>query len=162
MLPVAMKSGLARAGDGERLRSLEKDEKDISKTLRTVRRNGELLADLCRRTGFDLAGLAASEPALAGHEKDLVFSVALDERYAGFICRAERRARELERLSEISLEAVTDYLGIEGLSWETREALQKARPSSLGEASRIPGMRPSDMESLLVGVLGRVPRGTSR
>ncbi|HOZ17264.1 MAG TPA: tRNA uridine-5-carboxymethylaminomethyl(34) synthesis enzyme MnmG [Candidatus Fermentibacter daniensis] len=162
MLPVSVRSGLARDGDEARLRSIEEGAGEISRALRTVRRNGVLLADLCRRTGFDVAGLAASEPSLSGQDPDLVFSVALDERYAGFVSRAERRARELDRLSEISLEGVTDYLGMEGLSRETREALQKARPSSLGEASRIPGMRPSDMEGLLVGVLRRVPRGTSR
>lgn len=161
MLPESISFGLARAGDEERLRVIEAEARDVSRVLRTERRSGELLADICRKTGFDVSTLQESEEALSEFDPDLVFSVALDERYAGFVLRAARRAREVERLSGISLDGVTDYLGMEGLSWETREALQRARPSSLGEASSIPGMRPSDMESLLVGVLRRVPRGTT-
>lgn len=52
----------------------------------------------------------------------------------------------------ISLEGIDSYLGLEEICWEAREVLEKHRPRTLAEAERLPGVRPSDVEGLLIRI----------
>lgn len=161
LLGLAVSSGLSRPGDDERMRRMELELAEARSVLVTERAGGRLLADLCRVTEFDVASLGGMSRRLAQLSPEAVFTAALDERYRGHVRRAEGRLREIERMSGVDLAAVEDFTRIEGISWEARERLQKARPANMGEAALIPGMRPSDVEGLLIGVLRMVPRGTN-
>lgn len=160
LLAQAVSSGLARPEDVERLGEMERQLAEARTVLGTERHGGRLLADLCRVTEFDVESLGSISPRLAGLDGAVVFTAALDERYRGHVRRAEGRLREVERLSGIDLAGVEDFSAMDGISWEARERLQKARPANMGEAAQLPGMRPSDVEGLLIGVLRMVPRGT--
>ncbi len=160
LLARAVSSGLSRPGDEARLRMMERQLEEARTVLNTERAGGRLLADMCRVTEFDVGSLGAMSGRLAALDPGVVFTAALDERYMGHVRRAEGRMREVERMSSVDLSCVEDFSGIDGISWESRERLQKARPANMGEAALIPGMRPSDVEGLLIGVLRMVPRGT--
>ncbi len=161
MLRTSVEEGISRPGDARLLESLERDSLGISKVLRTERQGGKLLAELCRHPEFDPGSLGSLSPGLSGFDPDLVLSVALDERYGGYVDKAARRAKDVERMATLDLSGVADFRLLEGISWEAREALERSRPVNLREAAELPGMRPSDLEGLLIGILRRVPRGTA-
>jgi tRNA uridine 5-carboxymethylaminomethyl modification enzyme len=67
----------------------------------------------------------------------------IDVKYAGYIARAERRAAEAARLESVALPEDADWMGVRALSWEVRERLQNARPRTLGQLERLPGVTPA-------------------
>ncbi|WP_145447270.1 tRNA uridine-5-carboxymethylaminomethyl(34) synthesis enzyme MnmG [Mucisphaera calidilacus] len=100
---------------------------------------------------------AGSGDALAAHGS-VLRSLIADERYRGYI---ERQRREVERLREHETTALPtdlDYATVSGLRTEAALALNRFRPATLGQASRIEGVNPSDL--MLVRV--RVLRGDQR
>ena len=101
-------------------------------------------------------------PALEEIDRDALRSAVLDEKYSGYVGRAARRMDTWRRLQGLSLNSIEDFRSVEEISWEAREALDRARPSNLGEAAGLPGVRPSDVDGLLVHLArkGGVPRGT--
>ena len=69
--------------------------------------------------------------------------------------REREAAEKLGRLESFELPEDLEYAEAETLSFEAREKLARRRPRSLGEASRIPGVRPADLQNLVVEVLKR-------
>jgi tRNA uridine 5-carboxymethylaminomethyl modification enzyme len=152
MLPIALAWGIAREGDEALLGNLEKQVKAVSEILRTGRVEGVRAIEACRKPGTDLDGLQIHLPALAGYPAALVSSLALDERYRGYVERAGRKAGEKQRLSLMSLSGIGSYLDLPEISWEAREALEKSRPATLGEAAGTAGVRPTDLDGLMIAI----------
>lgn len=75
-------------------------------------------------------------------------------KYEGYVKREQLNVDKLRRLEDIRIAEDYDYSGINALSTEARQKLQKHRPSTIGQASRIPGVSPSDVNVLLL-LLGR-------
>jgi tRNA uridine 5-carboxymethylaminomethyl modification enzyme len=75
-------------------------------------------------------------------------------KYEGYISKEYEMAEKLQRLEEIKLHDDFDYSRLTSLSTEAREKLSKVRPNTIGQASRISGVSPSDVSILLV-YLGR-------
>src|SRR5690606_23214928 len=76
--------------------------------------------------------------------------VEIQLKYAGYI---ERQAREVERqahIENLKMPDGLDYLGVAALSMEVRQKLDKHKPQTLGQASRIPGITPAAISLLLV------------
>lgn len=71
-------------------------------------------------------------------------------KYEGYIARERLVAEKLRRLEDVKLSVDTDYSQIRSLSTEARQKLDRHKPSSVGEASRIPGVSPSDVSILLL------------
>jgi len=69
--------------------------------------------------------------------------VEIDVKYAGYVQRAERRAAAAKKLEGVKLPEDVDWAAVESLSWEIRERLTDARPQTLGQMSRIPGVTPA-------------------
>ena len=83
-------------------------------------------------------------------------------RYAGYL---ERQRQEIERAArneETALPADLDYAQLKGLSHEVRQRLSEARPATLGQAGRIPGVTPAAVSILLVHLKKRAGRGAPR
>lgn len=78
-------------------------------------------------------------------------------RYAGYIARQEGEVKRLQRLEERVIPTEIDYRGIPGLRGESLERLQLVRPRTIGQASRIAGVLPSDISLLLVQLRRRPP-----
>ena len=75
-------------------------------------------------------------------------------KYEGYVKREQLNVDKLRRLEDIRIAEDYDYSGINALPTEARQKLQKHRPSTIGQASRIPGVSPSDINVLLL-LLGR-------
>ncbi|MDJ0536462.1 MAG: tRNA uridine-5-carboxymethylaminomethyl(34) synthesis enzyme MnmG [Xenococcaceae cyanobacterium MO_207.B15] len=108
------------------------------------------LADLLRRPGFhycDLVrhGLGLSTLTLAETE-----GAEIDIKYSGYIKRQEIQIEQLSRHTNRKLPANIDYMAIDSLRMEAREKLSKLRPLTIGQASRIGGVNPADINALLV------------
>lgn len=89
-----------------------------------------------------------------GRVKEILESVEITVKYEGYIQREKLLADKLLRLENISIENRFDYHNIQSLSTEARQKLSSIKPATIGQASRIPGVSPSDINVLLI-MLGR-------
>jgi tRNA uridine 5-carboxymethylaminomethyl modification enzyme len=96
----------------------------------------------------DVGGLWSADPAAA----EILDEAENDIRYAGYIAKQDRILKRQNHLEEWSLPATLDYRAVRALSHEAREKLARMRPATLGEASRIDGVRAGDLAVLTVAV----------
>jgi tRNA uridine 5-carboxymethylaminomethyl modification enzyme len=89
-----------------------------------------------------------------GLSMEAAVQASLVIKYEGYIRRQERMVRDMKRLDEIALAPDFDYASLNALSAEARQKLAAARPSTIGAASRIPGVRMADV-SLLIALVKR-------
>ena len=124
----------------------------------TPLREGCKLADLIERPQLTLENLAPHIRALKA-EIDKTEPVRRDEiveaaeilmKYSGYISRERLIADKMKRLEDIRIKGRFDYSSLQSLSTECRQKLIKHDPETLAEASRIPGVSPSDINVLLV------------
>lgn len=108
------------------------------------------VADLVRRPQLGYAMLAPFDPerpALTLEEQE---QVEIQIKYEGYILRQNQTIDAAKKLERKKLPADADYTQIHGLRLEAAEKLQKFRPVSIGQASRISGVSPADITVLLV------------
>lgn len=83
-------------------------------------------------------------------KKEILESVEILIKYKGYIDREKRIADKILKLEEIKIPEKFDYTNLTSLSIESRQKLQKQRPKTISQASRIPGVSPADISILLV------------
>ena len=108
------------------------------------------LSDLLRRPKFNYAELihyGLADPNLNRFER---LAAEIEVKYVGYIQRQEHQIEEVARHSDRKLPTDIDYNAIETLSKESREKLSKIRPMTIGQAARIGGVNPADVNALLV------------
>ena len=76
--------------------------------------------------------------------------VEIDIKYEGYIDKAMKQANKLLKMEDYSIPKEIDYSLIQNLALEAREKLIKIKPLTIGQASRISGVNPSDISILLV------------
>ncbi|MBU1009494.1 MAG: tRNA uridine-5-carboxymethylaminomethyl(34) synthesis enzyme MnmG [Bacteroidetes bacterium] len=86
--------------------------------------------------------------------EEVLESVEIQVKYEGYINKESELADKLKRIEDVKLKSDFDYHQLKSLSYEAREKLSKLKPSTLGQASRISGVSPSDI-SVLAVFLGR-------
>ena len=91
---------------------------------------------------------------LDSYDLEVVEAAEILIKYEGYIQKESEIADKLSRLEDVRLKSDFDYHALQSLSYEAREKLTKIKPSSLGQASRISGISPSDI-SVLAVFLGR-------
>lgn len=116
----------------------------------TAARDGARLGDLLRRPRVSYADLAPFDPDRPELAREVAEQVEIAFRYEGYIRRQSRQVEEMRRLESRPLPAGLDYAAIPVLRLEARQKLQKIRPLSLGQASRISGVSPADMAALMI------------
>lgn len=82
--------------------------------------------------------------------KEIVEAAEILIKYGGYILREKELAEKTKRLEYVKLPEDIDYNEITSLSTESRQKLQKIRPATIGQASRIPGVSPADINILLI------------
>ncbi len=87
-------------------------------------------------------------------KEEILDSAEISVKYEGYISREKILADKLKRLENIDIESKFDYYNILSLSTEARQKLVSVNPKTIGQASRIPGVSPSDINVLLI-MLGR-------
>lgn len=111
----------------------------------------ELNLELLARYFAELNDLFSSIP---NRREEIVEAAEIRIKYAGYIERERLQAVKIARLEDIRLKPDFDYQQIKQLSIEARQKLSRIRPVTVGQASRIPGVSPADINILLV-LLGR-------
>jgi len=108
------------------------------------------LAELLRRPKFHYTNLdhyGLGNPSLNQAERD---GAEIDIKYAGYLQRQQNQIDQVSRQSQRRLPTDLDYDAIETLSKESREKLSQVQPLTIGQASRIGGVNPADINALLV------------
>ena len=82
--------------------------------------------------------------------KDIIEQVEIQVKYSGYIEKEKSNAEKLQNLENISIPAKFNYSKLKSLSSEARSKLEEVRPKTLSQASRISGVSPSDISSMLV------------
>ena len=123
--------------------------------------HGCKLIDLVTRPNITIKGLSEVIPTLKETigklnriPDEIIESTEINIKYKGYIERERLAASKLQRLNNIHLPENFDYNSIQSLSTEARQKLSRIKPSTIGEASRIPGVSPNDISVLLV-LMGR-------
>jgi len=115
------------------------------------------VADLAKRPGVALSELLG-ETGLPVRPEAAEWA-AIELRYGGYIERECEMAAKLDELEGFALPANLDYRDLRSVSFEAREKLSSRKPATLGQASRIPGVSPSDLQSLVMEVTKQRLRG---
>ncbi|MEZ2250471.1 tRNA uridine-5-carboxymethylaminomethyl(34) synthesis enzyme MnmG [Microcoleus sp.] len=108
------------------------------------------LADLLRRPGFhyvDLERYNLGDSSLKLAEKE---GAEIDIKYSGYLQKQQNQIDEIVRHERRQLPGDLDYMAIGTLSKESREKLTKVRPLTIGQAARIGGVNPADVNALLI------------
>ena len=113
-----------------------------TRALELLRRPGVAAEDLLRAHG----------PTGEEHTEDVLATVEIELKYEGYVALERKRAEKLRAQAKLLLDNDLPYSGFVTLSFEAREKLQRIRPESIAQASRIPGVSPSDLQNLVMEV----------
>lgn len=112
---------------------------------------GTKLSELIKRTELTYNDLAEiDEEREKDLPKDVIKEVEIQLKYEGYIKMQEAQVAKFKKLEEKELKEDIDYQEIKGLSLEARQKLNKQKPTSVGQASRISGVSPADISVLLI------------
>lgn len=127
----------------------------------TPLKQGVKLVDLIMRPQLDMAKLADLVPALRreidaipDRREEIVEAAEINIKYEGYIDRERMIADKIRRLENIQIKDRFDYSTIQAISTEARQKLARINPETIAQASRIPGISPSDINILLL-LMGR-------
>ena len=119
------------------------------------------LSELIARPGVNILELAPSLPRLnavisklTDRREEIAVAAETELKYRGYIERERQEAEKMHRLENISIRGHFDYQNIDAISFEGRQKLSRIDPETIAQASRIPGVSPSDINVLLV-LMGR-------
>ena len=97
-----------------------------------------------------IAPLEAKLSKLEEERDEIIEAAEIEIKYRGYIDRENELAEKMRRLENIRIKGRFNYNEIESLSTEARQKLTAVQPETLAQASRIPGVSPSDVNVLLV------------
>jgi tRNA uridine 5-carboxymethylaminomethyl modification enzyme len=133
-----------------RIKELDPIGKAIASDTGQAIKNSITLADLLRRPGFhyiDLDRYGLSNSSLDSFEQE---GAEIEIKYSGYLQRQQNQIDSISRHANRKLPLDLDYAAIETLSKEAREKLAKVQPLTIGQAARIGGVNPADVNALLV------------
>lgn len=111
---------------------------------------GEKLETLLKRPKVNYSLLAPFDESRPNLSDEVLEEAEIDIKYEGYIKRQLKEIEEMRRLEKKLLPEDLDYRTLSGLRLEAREKLEKIRPRSVGQASRISGVNPADINVLLI------------
>lgn len=113
-------------------------------------KSGVSLADLLRRPDIDYESIECLDKWRQKLPKSVTLTASTDIKYAGYVKRQLSEVARLSRLESKPLGADIDYKAIKGLRLEAAQKLDKIKPLTIGQASRISGVNPADISVLLI------------
>jgi tRNA uridine 5-carboxymethylaminomethyl modification enzyme len=108
------------------------------------------IADVAKRQDVSLGDLFRAVALGADLDTEAVVTADLEIKYAGYFERERAQAERMQRMGDFALGPEIDYAEMRSLSFEARQKLAALRPLSLAQASRIPGVSPSDLQNLVI------------
>lgn len=140
------------------LRSASLKAADLNPLLRNIgsaeTTQGVRAAEIILRPGMEITHLAALIPEIERFSPEVIQATEIRLKYAGYIDRERQLAERMNHLEHVTLGDKLDYSSIHALSTEARQKLTAMKPDNVGQASRIPGVSPADINVLLL-MLGR-------
>ena len=112
--------------------------------------NGTKMSDLLKRTELNYEKLKPLDKDRPNLSKQEAQEVEIQVKYEGYIKMQEEQVEKFKKLEEKVLSEKIDYEELKGLSLEARQKLNKFKPTSVGQASRISGVSPADISVLLI------------
>ncbi len=113
-------------------------------------RTSTSLEELLRRPELGYDSLAAFDPERPNLSRDVIYQIEVATKYEGYIKKQMAQINQFKRLESRSLDHIEDYNEVEGLSAEGIQKLNEIKPDSVGQASRISGVTPADINVILV------------
>lgn len=113
-------------------------------------KNVTTLEQLLRRNEILYKDLRLLDPGLPDVEEQVAEEIETRIKYEGYIKRQERHVEKMRHMEQVRIPEDIDYYKVHGLSTEVRQKLDKIRPVSLGQASRISGVTPAALMALQV------------
>jgi tRNA uridine 5-carboxymethylaminomethyl modification enzyme len=110
----------------------------------------ERIATVAKRPRVSLRSLLEAAGVLAGTSEAALVAAEIELKYDGYLAREREAAERLAELASFALPIDIPYLELASLSTEARQKLDKIRPLSLSQASRVPGVSPSDLHNLVM------------
>jgi tRNA uridine 5-carboxymethylaminomethyl modification enzyme len=135
---------------GQRIKEHEPIGQQVSRELEQPIKGSILLADLLGRPGVHYVDLNRYGLGDVSLDREVHESVEINIKYAGYLQRQQVQIDAVARQEHRKLAADINYQSIETLSKESREKLTKVKPLTIGQASRIGGVNPADINALLV------------
>ncbi|AFZ67441.1 glucose-inhibited division protein A [Deinococcus peraridilitoris DSM 19664] len=159
LAPLAHDLGLIDHAALAKVRDKYERIRGARQQLEQVRWQGNNALGLLRRPEYTLSTLRTAGVVLPELDSVESESLEINVKYEGYIARARRQLQAEEHSAEMRLDQL-DYSSVAALSTEAREKLAKVRPSTVAQATRVPGVRRGDVTALLVHL--RQVAGVSR
>ena len=147
LMPYSYKFGLIA---GEVYKQFQEKWAKVDEEIARLKRNVHL-SQFLKRPGMrykDLKKIFASE--IDSLPEEITHQVEIQIKYEGYIKRQLRQVEKFKQLEKRRIPLNFNYKGIKGLSYESKEKLSVIKPLSLGQASRVSGIRASDISLLLI------------
>ena len=128
----------------------ELDSGDLSKPVS--------LEEILRRPALDYHSLKHFHEDLPDYPEDVIEQITIEVKYKGYIERQLMQVEQFRKMENKLIPEDLDFNQLENLRLEAREKLNKIRPRSIGQASRISGVSPADLSVLMI-YLERLNRG---
>jgi tRNA uridine 5-carboxymethylaminomethyl modification enzyme len=131
----------------KKLKKLKTSEiKQRIKSIDLIRRPEIKISDLVN----EITELSKLKNEIIERSKEIIESAEINIKYEGYIKREKQIAVKIKRLEKIKIDEKIDYSKMKSLSTEARQKLKKIKPKYIGQASRISGVSPADINVLLV------------
>ena len=107
------------------------------------------VSELAKRPGISLPALLGAAGVAVDDSSEWA---EIEIKYAGYLGRERAMAKKLDEMEDFAIPNVVSFMAFKSVSYEAREKLTARRPATLGQASRIPGISPSDIQSLVMEI----------
>lgn len=145
-----------------RLKPTEELQAFLAERNSAALKDGILFADLLKRPELDYKALYPFAPLDKELPREVTDQVEIQIKYEGYIKKAEDKMLKLKKMEEKRIPEDIDYNSINGIATEARQKLEKIRPETVAQASRISGVNPADISVLMVYIQnGRFAKITS-
>ncbi len=133
-------------------------------SVRSAAEGGRTLLELLKRPEVNLESLASTYPEVAALELDpeIAESFEVDVKYSGYVERQSVNVERMRRQEAVEIPLDLDFKTLTGLANEAKDKLTRFRPRTLGQASRIAGVRPPDVALLSIHVERRRREASGR
>lgn len=131
---------------------IEEETARLEKTYKQVNGKGYSLAQLLCRPENTYHALMPLYPEVKDHGAEINFQIELNLKYAGYIQRQNHDIARLAHIEKIVIHPGFDYSKLQGMRNEAKEKLARFAPQTVGQASRISGVSPSDVQVLMVAL----------
>jgi len=141
--------GLLSENDYFRAKERKSMINGLLKKLDEKKLKGKTFYSLLTKRDIKIENISEMDKEIKNYPSSVLKSAEIEVKYKGYIKRQNERINQFKKMENMHIPLDIDYSYIEGISKEAKEKLINIRPSSLGQASRISGVSPSDITNLL-------------